>query len=182
MQQLFVDEYVIDEIAIQAALRAGFSPKTAASIAQNLLRKPQVADAIKLRRIEFKKKQDEYFENKIVSKSRLILEQQYIALFNSGELFKKDGTPLTISDMPESVLRAISIEFNRENGVIVSDTIKTPTATQKSSAINLLMEFLDKKEKIALELNKEKESHEGLLPINDDYVQALPLVEDDKEE
>lgn len=45
-QQRFVDEYLIDLNATQAAIRAGYSEKTADSIGLQLLRKTQVAEAI----------------------------------------------------------------------------------------------------------------------------------------
>ena len=45
-QQRFVAEYLIDLNATQAAIRAGYSEKTADSIGLQLLRKTQVAEAI----------------------------------------------------------------------------------------------------------------------------------------
>ena len=45
-QQRFVEEYLIDLNATQAAIRSGYSEKTADSIGLQLLRKTQVAEAI----------------------------------------------------------------------------------------------------------------------------------------
>ncbi len=45
-QQTFVEEYLVDLNATQAALRAGYSPKTAGAIGFNLLKKVEVQDAI----------------------------------------------------------------------------------------------------------------------------------------
>lgn len=45
-QQRFVQEYLIDLNATQAAIRAGYSPKTAAQQGFDLLRNPKVQDAI----------------------------------------------------------------------------------------------------------------------------------------
>lgn len=45
-QQAFVNEYLIDLNATQAAIRAGYSEKTAAVIGNENLTKPYVADAI----------------------------------------------------------------------------------------------------------------------------------------
>jgi phage terminase small subunit len=45
-QQRFVDEYLIDLNATQAAVRAGYSAKTAYSIGEELLRKPDIAAAV----------------------------------------------------------------------------------------------------------------------------------------
>ena len=45
-QQRFVEEYLIDLNATQAAIRAGYSAKTAAETGYENLRKPQIAEAI----------------------------------------------------------------------------------------------------------------------------------------
>jgi len=45
-QEAFVSEYLIDLNATQAAIRAGYSEKTAYSIGQENLNKPVIADAI----------------------------------------------------------------------------------------------------------------------------------------
>lgn len=50
-QQRFVDEYLIDLNATQAAIRAGYSEKTAQQMGSENLSKPVVADAIKARQI-----------------------------------------------------------------------------------------------------------------------------------
>lgn len=51
-QQRFCDEYLIDLNATQAAIRAGYSQKTAAVIATENLRKPNVRDYIEKRLAE----------------------------------------------------------------------------------------------------------------------------------
>ena len=45
-QQRFVDEYLIDLNATQAAIRAGYSARTAAETGHENLRKPQIAAAL----------------------------------------------------------------------------------------------------------------------------------------
>ena len=45
-QQRFVDEYLIDLNATQAAIRAGYSPKTAQQMGTENLSKPVIAEAI----------------------------------------------------------------------------------------------------------------------------------------
>ena len=47
-QQLFVDEYLIDLNATQAAIRAGYSTRTAAETGYENLRKPHIAAAIRV--------------------------------------------------------------------------------------------------------------------------------------
>ncbi len=45
-QSVFVDEYLIDLNATQAAIRAGYSKKTAYSIGQENLNKPEIQEAV----------------------------------------------------------------------------------------------------------------------------------------
>lgn len=54
-QERFVEEYVKDNNATQAAIRAGYSQKTAEVIASENLRKPKVRDAIAKQREKISK-------------------------------------------------------------------------------------------------------------------------------
>lgn len=49
-QAQFVDEYVVDFNGTQAAIRAGYSEKTAYAIAAENLKKPEIAQAIEARK------------------------------------------------------------------------------------------------------------------------------------
>lgn len=51
-QQAFVDEYLVDLNATQAAIRAGYNPKNAGVIACENLTKPNIAEAIAKRQAE----------------------------------------------------------------------------------------------------------------------------------
>ena len=53
-QKIFADEYLIDTNATQAAIRAGYSEKTAYSQGQRLLKKVEVANYIKSKAEELK--------------------------------------------------------------------------------------------------------------------------------
>lgn len=54
-QQRFCDEYLIDLDGTKAAIRAGYSPKTAAAIASENLRKPKLSEYIAERMAEKEK-------------------------------------------------------------------------------------------------------------------------------
>lgn len=55
-QARFVDEYLVDCNITQAAIRAGYSEKTAYSIGSENLRKPEIQEAIKARLAELQSK------------------------------------------------------------------------------------------------------------------------------
>ena len=49
-QERFIEEYLIDGNATQAAIRAGYSPKTAYAIASENLRKPEITSRLEERK------------------------------------------------------------------------------------------------------------------------------------
>lgn len=55
-QQRFVEEYLFDLNATQAAVRAGYSPKTAYRIGANLVQKSSVQEAIRAAQVERSKR------------------------------------------------------------------------------------------------------------------------------
>lgn len=58
-QKAFIDEYLIDFNATQAAIRAGYSEKTAYSIGHENLKKPEIESEIQRRVAEFTMGRDE---------------------------------------------------------------------------------------------------------------------------
>ena len=55
-QQRFVAEYLVDQNATQAAIRAGYSKKTAGQVGFENLKKPEIAEAIAKRQAKVAKK------------------------------------------------------------------------------------------------------------------------------
>lgn len=64
-QRRFVDEYLIDLNATQAAIRAKYSAKTAASIGEENLRKPEIAEAIH-QRMRDRERRTEITQDKVL--------------------------------------------------------------------------------------------------------------------
>lgn len=78
-QQRFVDEYMVDMNATQAAIRAGYSPNTAAAIGHENLKKPEIQLAIQ----EARKAQQERTQ---ITADRLLQEITSIAMADAREL------------------------------------------------------------------------------------------------
>ena len=74
-QKRFIDEYMVDLNATQAAIRAGYSEKTAYSIGCELLRKPEIENEIKSRL-------DELQGEKIASAAEVV---EYLSSVLRGE-------------------------------------------------------------------------------------------------
>lgn len=100
-QRIFVAEYMIDLNATQAAIRAGYSEDTAATIGNENLRKPLIQQAIE-QRMEERAKRTE------VTADRIINETAKLAFFNAKNLFNEDGTPKGIHEIDDDTAAAIS--------------------------------------------------------------------------
>lgn len=87
-QQRFVDEYLLDLNATQAAIRAGYSAKTAYSVGSENLRKPEVVSAIAER-------QNKLAETYEVTRERIIAELAKIGFANMQDYMRvgSDGDP-----------------------------------------------------------------------------------------
>lgn len=78
-QKLFVEEYLIDLNATQAAIRAGYSPETAYSIGQENLKKPEI-------RAHVEKAMAERSRRTGVNADRVLQELARIAFVNATDV------------------------------------------------------------------------------------------------
>lgn len=105
--QQFINEYKKDGNGKQAAIRAGYSPKTAEVQASRLLRNVQVAEAIRQHQDELRKKSG-------VSAERVVEELARIGFADPRRVFGEDGVLLDPRNFPEDLARAVSsIEVTR---------------------------------------------------------------------
>lgn len=77
-QRKFCDEYLIDLNATQAAIRAGYSEKTAYRIGADNLRKPQIEEYIS-------KRQKELSRSTEITQEKVIKELAFIAFSNNAD-------------------------------------------------------------------------------------------------
>lgn len=99
-QARFVEEYLIDLNATQAAIRAGYSEKTAQVIGAENLSKPMIADAI----AKARKKTSDKLE---ITRERVLIEMARIAFSDPRKMFDEDGQLLPIVDMDDDTVAAI---------------------------------------------------------------------------
>lgn len=99
-QQRFVVEYLVDLNATQAAIRAGYSPRSARVQAAGLLANPNIQEAIRkanekrIRRIE-------------ITGDRVLQELARIAFADITQALNDDGTPKALSEIDEDTRRAL---------------------------------------------------------------------------
>lgn len=83
-QKRFADEWLIDLNGTQAAIRAGYSPETAASIASENLRKPEIEKYIAKAMAERSRRTG-------VNQDRVVLELAKIAFIKMTDVVDADG-------------------------------------------------------------------------------------------
>lgn len=99
-QAAFVAEYLVDKNATQAAIRAGYSKRTAASIGEENLRKPEIASAVAANLA----KQADTLE---LSAERILKERARLAFLDPRKLFDEDGAPKPIQALDPDTAAAI---------------------------------------------------------------------------
>lgn len=100
-QSKFVDEYLVDLNATQAAIRAGYSEKTAYRIGADNLRKAQIAEAIQ-RRMGAREKRTE------VTQDRVLMEMARLGFADLREAFTTTGHLKRPEEWPDALGAAIA--------------------------------------------------------------------------
>lgn len=90
-QQSFADEYLVDLNATQAAIRAGYSEKTAGSQGFELLKKPEIADAIQ-------SAMQERAERTGITQDRVLRELARIGFADIRKVVTWGNTELRVTD------------------------------------------------------------------------------------
>lgn len=89
-QQRFVDEYLVDLNATQAAIRAGYSQRTAGEMGYENLKKPQIAEAIETGKVKRS-------ESTGIDAAWVLREAQRSYEINAREVFDEDGNPKQVN-------------------------------------------------------------------------------------
>lgn len=110
-QQLFVREYLVDLNATQAAIRAGYSAKTAQRIAHQLLHEtPAVAAAVQAG-------MDKRSAKLEITAERVLQEIARLAFFDPSKLYDEHGRPRPVHKLDEDTRRAIAgVEIDEVGG------------------------------------------------------------------
>lgn len=147
-QRCFVEEYLLDLNATQAAIRAGYSEKTAGKIGTENLQKPVIASAIQ----EAVQKRSERTE---ITASRVLSEYARIAFadIRSVATWDKDGVRFTasgeISDDAAAAIEEVSQTTRQldDGGYTSTKRVKLASKLKALSDIaRHLGMFIDRKE------------------------------------
>lgn len=134
-QQLFVDEYLIDLNATQAAIRAGYSVDTAAVIGCENLIKPNIQEAIAKAMAERSKRTG-------VNQDRVVLELARIAFVNVENVVDTD-TGEILSNATEDDLACIeSVKFKQSDNQYGGSIEREVKFASKLKALEMLGKHL----------------------------------------
>lgn len=152
-QKRFVEEYLIDLNATQAAIRAGYSPETAYSIGSENLKKPEIRACIEKAMAERSKRTG-------INQDRIIMELAKIGLLNPKDLVDFDEATVKEEATEEDLAAIASVRVKRfptKDGEGIEREIKMH---DKIKALELLGRhfgmFKDKVEVSGLEEEKKK--------------------------
>jgi len=159
-QRRFCEEYIIDLNGTQAAIRSGYSERTATVVASENLTKPNVQNYIKQLQAEIQER------NKITVDELVRTLASFVRL-DPKDMFDENGMVKNLNDMPEAARKCIAelkvMEISSVDGPIgVMKNIKLPS---KLEAIEKLMKHLGGYEKD----NEQKKQDSGtviILPSN----------------
>ncbi len=181
-QQRFVDEYLIDLNATQAAIRAGYSPRTANEQASQLLAKLSVAAAVARRQAELSRRTG-------INAERVLQE---LALIAHADISEVIGTATTadekgprrrylvlkqdLSELPPEVRRVISEISETKDGLIKVRLYDKLAALQQIG--RYLGMFVDRTEHTGEGGGPIKHEHQVIQPANvvDERLRELGLL------
>lgn len=128
-QERFVAEYLIDLNATQAAIRTGYSAKTAASQGARLLKQGGVARAVQAA-------QQARAVRTEITQDRVLQELARIAFFDIRRLYREDGSmkdPCELDADTAAALASIEVKEELERGG-GEDALQEPLASAAVSA------------------------------------------------
>lgn len=99
-QQMFVREYLVDLNATQAAIRSGYSKKTAQVQGAENLAKPMVQAALK-------EAMDERASRVELTADNVLRELRDLVFHNPKNYYDQNGQLLAVKDMPDEVAKTI---------------------------------------------------------------------------
>ncbi len=134
-QSRFVAEYLIDSNATQAAIRAGYSQKTASSQGERLLRNVEIAAAVGV-------KQDQQLAKLEITAERVLQELARIAFVDVRAFYRDDGTLKQMTELDADAAAAIAqfdvLKQNVTSGDGQLDTVHRIRFVEKIRALELL--------------------------------------------
>lgn len=134
-QQLFVDEYLIDLNATQAAIRAGYSVDTAREIGCENLTKPNIQQAIAKAMAERSKRTG-------INQDRVVLELAKIAFVKMTDVVDPDTGEILPNASDDDLACIESVKFKQSDNQYGGSIEREVKLSSKMKALELLGKHL----------------------------------------
>jgi len=134
-QQLFVDEYLIDLNATQAAIRAGYSVDTAREIGCENLTKPNIQQAIAEHMAERSKRTG-------INQDRVVLELAKIAFVKMTDVVDPDTGEILPNASDDDLACIESVKFKQSDNQYGGSIEREVKLSSKMKALELLGKHL----------------------------------------
>lgn len=131
-QQRFVEEYLVDLNATQAAIRAGYSEDTAKEIGYENLTKPHIAEAIQAA-------MDERAKRTEITADRVLQELAKLGFSNMSDYYDESGNLIPPHQLPKHLAAAIQEVQEEQVGPAVKRKYKL---SDKRGSLELLGKHL----------------------------------------
>ena len=111
-QKRFIEEYLIDLNATQAAIRAGYSSDTAYSIGNENLKKPEIKACIDKAMAERSRRTG-------VNADRVLMELAKVAFVNASDVIDADTATVKADALPEdtAAIQSVKVKTFGEDGL-----------------------------------------------------------------
>lgn len=132
-QQRFVEEFLVDLNATQAAIRAGYSKRTARAIGCENLTKPDIA-------AEISKRRNSITAGCVVDRARVLTELARVGMSDIRKLYDSDGKMRKVTDLDDETAACIAgVEVDEiEVGETVIGHTRKVKRFDKTKALELL--------------------------------------------
>lgn len=158
-QKLFVEEYLIDLNATQAAIRAGYSPDTAKEIGCENLTKPNIRNAIDKAMAERSRRTG-------INQDRILIELAKIALVNPANVVNFEEATVKEGAADEDLAAVASVKVKRfptKYGEGIEREIKFYDKNKALDAIGRHMGMFKDKVEVSGTLETEKTKLDSIL-------------------
>ena len=106
-QAAFIAEFLIDGNGTQAAIRAGYSPKSAHVVCHEILKNPKVAAKLAEKQAEVDARFKVRLDEMQLTEERVAREVARLSFFDPRKMFAPDGRPLNVTELDDDTAACI---------------------------------------------------------------------------
>jgi len=156
-QERFVHEYMIDQNATQAAIRCGYSPRSARTQAAELMKLPGVKQRIRDGLAKL-------FAELDITAARLLRERAKIAFFNPASLFDGQGQPIPLQFLDADTMAALNVSYEMRIGEVWAIRVRPPNRAPHMAALEKMLAKFKALEQEVEEEEREEQRRPRMTP------------------